>query len=167
MALELNVGRQDRNIRIAVGGVLAVLGLWNASFWLTLIGVIVVGTGLFGFCGLYKVLGINTASKAESTTATQDLSARASQNFGEFKQEASEKYEEVKEKATEKYEDLKEDASELAESAQKKAEELKSKAAETYADLKDEAGELADTAQKKAGQVAEAAKEAVDKVKKS
>lgn len=138
MALELNVGRQDRNIRIAVGGVLAVLGLWTASFWLTLIGVIVVGTGLFGFCGLYKVLGINTASKVESATATQDLSTRASQNFGEFKQEASEKYEEAKEKATEKYEELKDDASELAETAQKKAE-----------------------------QVADAAKEAVDKVKKS
>ena len=171
MALELNVGRQDRNIRIAVGGLLAILGLWNASFLLTLIGVIVIATGLFGFCALYKFLGMNTASKVESTTATQDLGSRASQNFGEFKQEASEKYEDAKVKATEKYEDLKEDASELAETAQKKAEELKERAAGSYADLKEDASELAQTAQRKVEQVSdatkEAAQEAVDKVKKS
>jgi vacuolar-type H+-ATPase subunit H len=160
MALELNVGKQDRNIRIAIGGLLAVIGLWKASFLLTLIGVIIIGTGLIRFCGLYKLLGINTATKDEATNPSQDLSERATQNFGEFKQEASKTYDEAKEKANETYEDLKQDASELADTAQKKAEELKTKAADAYQEAKQNAQELANKAEAKVD-------DAVDAVKKN
>ncbi len=55
-----NVGGFDRIARIIVGLVLlgltaaGVIGAWG---WL---GVIPLATGIFQFCGLYKLLGINT-----------------------------------------------------------------------------------------------------------
>ncbi len=55
-----NVGGIDRMARIAVGLILlglvaaSVIGLWG------LIGLIPLATGGFGFCPLYKPLGINT-----------------------------------------------------------------------------------------------------------
>lgn len=55
-----NVGGMDRVIRIAAGLILIVLaatGQIGAWGWL---GVIVLATGLFSFCGLYKLLGIST-----------------------------------------------------------------------------------------------------------
>ena len=55
-----NVGGIDRVIRIAAGLILIVLaatGQIGAWGWL---GVIVLGTGLFSFCGVYKLLGIST-----------------------------------------------------------------------------------------------------------
>ena len=58
--LAKNVGGVDRIARIIVGLVLlgltasGVIGAWG---WL---GVIPLATGVFQFCGLYKLLGINT-----------------------------------------------------------------------------------------------------------
>lgn len=55
-----NVGGIDRVIRIAAGLILIVLaatGQIGAWGWL---GVIVLATGLFSFCGVYKLLGIST-----------------------------------------------------------------------------------------------------------
>ena len=55
-----NVGGMDRVIRIAAGLILIVLaatGQIGAWGWL---GVIVLATGLFSFCGVYKLIGIST-----------------------------------------------------------------------------------------------------------
>jgi O-antigen ligase len=55
-----NVGGIDRVLRIAVGLVLIILaatgtvGPWG---WL---GVVVLATGVFSFCGAYKLFGFNT-----------------------------------------------------------------------------------------------------------
>lgn len=55
-----NVGGLDRGLRIVVGLVLigltlnGTIGAWG---WL---GLVVLATGLVGFCGLYTVLGLNT-----------------------------------------------------------------------------------------------------------
>lgn len=58
-----NVGTIDRALRIAVGLAL-ILGFFlnTESAWrgLYLIGIIPLATGVFGTCGLYSLLGINT-----------------------------------------------------------------------------------------------------------
>lgn len=61
--MDRNVGSLDRIIRIVIG--LALLaGFFLDSTaryrWLYLLGVLPLATGLFGVCGLYSLLGINT-----------------------------------------------------------------------------------------------------------
>ena len=58
--MKCNVGRIDRGLRITIGLVLValaasnVVGLWG---W---IGLIPLATGLFKFCPLYPILGMNS-----------------------------------------------------------------------------------------------------------
>ncbi len=60
--MKANVGTVDRIVRIVVGLVLiglsamGTIGVWG---W---IGVVPLVTGLFSFCPLYTVLGMNTCS---------------------------------------------------------------------------------------------------------
>ncbi len=60
--MKANVGTVDRIVRIVVGLVLiglsamGTIGVWG---W---IGVVPLVTGLFGFCPLYTMLGMNTCS---------------------------------------------------------------------------------------------------------
>jgi hypothetical protein len=58
-----NVGQTDRLFRILIGvGILAyfLLGSWSA--W-GLLGVLLLATGLIGYCPLYSVFKINTNRK--------------------------------------------------------------------------------------------------------
>ena len=61
--MKCNVGGIDRVLRIAMGLVLVglaasnVIGAWG---W---IGIVPLATGLFRFCPLYPVLGINSCGK--------------------------------------------------------------------------------------------------------
>lgn len=64
-----NVGGADRVIRIVIGIILIAapyftsLALWDnqtARIVVQIIGAVLLLTGLFRFCGLYKVLGIRT-----------------------------------------------------------------------------------------------------------
>ncbi|MGB7086525.1 MAG: DUF2892 domain-containing protein [Phormidesmis sp.] len=60
-----NVGTVDRFLRILAGSVLLYLGAVvyagsGMGLALDAVGVIVLLTGIIGFCGLYKLLGINT-----------------------------------------------------------------------------------------------------------
>ena len=60
-----NVGTLDRVIRIAVGLALIAGFFLNpeASLrWLYLVGVVPLATGIFGTCGLYSLIGVNTCS---------------------------------------------------------------------------------------------------------
>lgn len=60
--MKTNVGGIDRGLRIAVG---ASLIAWAAAFdgpMVAYLGVIPLLTGVFGMCGLYSLLGINTCS---------------------------------------------------------------------------------------------------------
>jgi hypothetical protein len=58
--MKCSVGRIDRVLRISVGLVLiglaasSVIGAWG---W---IGIVPLATGLFKFCPMYSILGINT-----------------------------------------------------------------------------------------------------------
>jgi len=58
-----NVGTIDRVVRVVVGLAL-ILGFFlntGATYsWLYLIGIVPLATGLFGTCGLYSMIGINT-----------------------------------------------------------------------------------------------------------
>ena len=59
--MKLNVGGIDRALRVVAGLVLigltlaGMIGVWG---W---IGVVPLATGLFSFCPLYTLLGVNTS----------------------------------------------------------------------------------------------------------
>jgi hypothetical protein len=63
--MKTNMGGVDRGVRIVIG--LALLSLLfllvGASRWWGLVGVILVGTGLIGWCPAYLPFGINTCKK--------------------------------------------------------------------------------------------------------
>lgn len=162
MNFERNVGRTDKNIRIAAGAVLIILGLFFAkSVLLTLIGAAVLATGVFSFCGLYTLLGMNTATAAEKASASSDLSDRAVENLEDFKDEAIETAGELKDKAEETVEDIK--SSEFAKDAQEKMSELKEKAGDVVDDFK--SGELAKDAKEKFSELKDDAEELLDSAK--
>jgi len=60
MNLVKNVGRKDRNIRFAAGGVAILLGIVTGLWWLDIIGLILVATAYFGTCAAYIPLGVDT-----------------------------------------------------------------------------------------------------------
>ncbi len=60
--MECNVGNIDRTIRIILGLVIVALGLIFSSWW-GLIGIVLLATGMFRCCGLYKLLGTSTVKK--------------------------------------------------------------------------------------------------------
>ncbi|HPQ94725.1 MAG: DUF2892 domain-containing protein [Thiothrix sp.] len=136
MNLERNVGRNDKNIRIAVGLVLLVIGLFK-SFWLALLGLIVLGTGVFSFCALYKVLGINTATPAEQAAASADLSERASRNIDDFKAEVVETTEEITEEVKETAGEWKDKAGELADKIEDNVEDAVDSAKKKVSEFSD------------------------------
>jgi len=57
-----NVGGMDRTLRIVAGIVLIAMFfvLEGPARWVGILGLVALGTGLFSFCPLYPVLGINT-----------------------------------------------------------------------------------------------------------
>jgi hypothetical protein len=57
--LKKNVGGIDRTIRIVLGLGIAGAGLYFQSWW-GLLGVVILLTGVFSFCGLYSLIGVST-----------------------------------------------------------------------------------------------------------
>lgn len=57
--MKSNVGGIDRILRIVVGLALVAWAIMGGPVW-AWIGVVPLGTGLFGFCPLYPLLGMNT-----------------------------------------------------------------------------------------------------------
>ncbi len=55
-----NMGIKDRIIRAVVGLALLAAGFYTAYWWLDVLGILALGTSIFSFCLLYKVLGIDT-----------------------------------------------------------------------------------------------------------
>lgn len=54
-----NVGGIDRVLRAVVGLGLIAFGVVYGNYW-WILGLVLVGTAIFRFCGLYKLLGIST-----------------------------------------------------------------------------------------------------------
>ncbi len=64
-----NVGKTDKIIRIILGIVILLIGLFYHSWW-GLIGLIPLLTGFISFCPLYSICKISTAKEGgeESTS---------------------------------------------------------------------------------------------------
>ncbi len=60
--MKCNVGAIDRLMRIVVGLIVAILGVWFDSWW-GLVGLVPLATGLFRFCPFYIPLKISTEKK--------------------------------------------------------------------------------------------------------
>lgn len=61
--MNINVGSTDRLVRIVFGILLIAWFFFTAAplKWVLLaVGIVVLATGLFRFCALYRLLGINT-----------------------------------------------------------------------------------------------------------
>lgn len=57
--MKKNVGKVDTIIRIIIGLTIAALGIVYQSWW-GLLAIIPLATASLGFCGLYKLFGVNT-----------------------------------------------------------------------------------------------------------
>jgi len=60
-----NIGRIDKRVRIVLGILLLSLffflsGGWR---WISVLGIVLIGTALINFCPLYLPFGINTAKR--------------------------------------------------------------------------------------------------------
>lgn len=60
--MKTNVGNTDRLLRIIAGVVVLGLGLYFQSWW-GIIGLVLLLTGVFRFCALYTMLGMNTCKR--------------------------------------------------------------------------------------------------------
>ena len=60
--MKTNVGNTDRLLRIVAGVVVLGLGLYFQSWW-GIIGLVLLLTGVFRFCALYTMLGMNTRKR--------------------------------------------------------------------------------------------------------
>ncbi|MDO4895207.1 DUF2892 domain-containing protein [Moraxella sp.] len=58
--MKINVGKADKIIRIILGLVLIGLVIGKVIGWWGLIGLIPLATGMFNFCPIYHLLGINS-----------------------------------------------------------------------------------------------------------
>ena len=63
--MKINVGQMDRILRITVGVVLMALALFGKIGWWGWLGLVPLATGVFRFCPLYPLLGINTCTHKE------------------------------------------------------------------------------------------------------
>ena len=61
--MKRNVGGIDRAIRIIVGLALIIAAATGTIGWWGWLGVLVLATGVFSFCGLYALLGVNTCPR--------------------------------------------------------------------------------------------------------
>ncbi|HZL11512.1 MAG TPA: DUF2892 domain-containing protein [Prolixibacteraceae bacterium] len=60
--MKCNVGSIDRVIRIVIGLIIAIAGIIFKSYW-GIVGIVIMATGVFGYCALYSLLNINTKKK--------------------------------------------------------------------------------------------------------
>lgn len=60
--MKANVGSTERTLRIVAGLIIIGLGVYYQSLW-GVIGLIPLLTGLFRFCPLYTMFGINTCKR--------------------------------------------------------------------------------------------------------
>ena len=65
--MQKNVGQTDKTIRLILGIIIAAVGLFFKSWW-GLLGLVLIGTGLAEFCGLYVPFGISTCSQEKEKT---------------------------------------------------------------------------------------------------
>jgi len=57
--MKCNIGRTEQIVRIAVGGVIVILGIYFKSWW-GIIGIVPIITGSIRYCPISHILGIST-----------------------------------------------------------------------------------------------------------
>jgi hypothetical protein len=57
--MKKNVGTVDQIVRFIIGSVIIIVGYYYSSWW-GLLGLLVLATATFAFCGAYVPFGINT-----------------------------------------------------------------------------------------------------------
>ncbi len=57
--MKCNVGNNDKMLRVILGAVILVAGIFYSSWW-GILGAILILTGIFKFCALYSIFGIST-----------------------------------------------------------------------------------------------------------
>jgi hypothetical protein len=62
--MKQNVGSADRTVRIVLGLAIVSLAFWGPKSPWAYLGLILVITGLIGYCGLYTLLGMSTCKRA-------------------------------------------------------------------------------------------------------
>lgn len=62
--MKTNIGSTDRMLRIIAGLIIIGLGVYYQSLW-GAIGLVPLLTGIFRFCPLYTMLGINTCPRKQ------------------------------------------------------------------------------------------------------
>jgi hypothetical protein len=60
-----NMGKQDRNLRLAAAGLLIAAGILTNTLWLTLLGLVPLVTSTIGFCPAYVPFKIDTRKDGE------------------------------------------------------------------------------------------------------
>lgn len=60
--MKINVGSSERMLRVIAGIIIIGVGVYYQSWW-GVIGVVPLLTGLFRFCPLYSILGMNTCRR--------------------------------------------------------------------------------------------------------
>ncbi|SNT70624.1 DUF2892 domain-containing protein [Psychrobacter sp. LV10R520-6] len=60
--MKINVGNTERLLRIIAGIIIIGVGVYYESWW-GVVGLIPLLTGLFRFCPLYAMLGMNTCKR--------------------------------------------------------------------------------------------------------
>jgi hypothetical protein len=67
--MQVNEAGWERVIRVVLGlGLLSLIVIGPKS-WIGLVGLVPLATGLFGFCPLYKLLGISTCPRPPAGAA--------------------------------------------------------------------------------------------------
>ena len=60
--MQINIGNNERVLRIIVGVIIIGRGVYFQSLW-GIIGLVPLLTGIFRFCPLYTMLGMNTCKR--------------------------------------------------------------------------------------------------------
>jgi hypothetical protein len=61
--MNTNVGTTERAIRAVIGLILLSLVFIGPHTWWGLIGLVLLATAAFGFCPIWRLLGVNTCEK--------------------------------------------------------------------------------------------------------
>lgn len=61
-----NMGKQDKNLRLAAAGLLILAGILTDTWWLSVLGLVPLATAATGFCPAYVPFKINTTKGDEA-----------------------------------------------------------------------------------------------------
>lgn len=63
MKCTVNIGREDKLIRIILGTIIVVASFYSGFYyktWLGVVGFVLLVTSFTGFCFIYKIFGVST-----------------------------------------------------------------------------------------------------------